>query len=518
MSSNAGQFGTDAAVVGTDGAERNGGGVAAIGKDGVGRNGGEAGAVGRGGAGRNGGGTAAVGKSVAGSTGEGAAKSRKLRRPMGSRHFARFVLLLLLAAGAAALWSRGAAVEWLFFGAAAAVSVWCLVVPYLMVGRMEAVRLLEAPKALADGDELRIRLVVSVARPLPLCWLAVSESIVNETAYGKPVLFCKRVLVPGFRRTQTIIYTVKGLQRGELSYRPLQVMVGDLLGLTVRSFEIECPGHTLVLPKPPEVSMGKWLPGEKSAGDRRAAASVEPISSGKAAAGRSGAGLDMRVYAPGDPLRLVNWRAMARGLGMQTRLNEWAAPCGAIILLDASGEAYCGDQRLFDACVGRAALALRNVFESGRDAKLLASGQEELELHVKAGNRASLRHAEEQLARLRAEGTLPLTQWLQDRMSRLPKGAKVICISAGASANSAKGREAVERAAKLAAVRGGRAFFWLAGEGEEASLSASGTGVRSGARSHWFGGSVAYMPVQAGYRELPFIERGNSDAAATIGS
>lgn len=436
------------------------------------------------------------------------------RRLVGSRHFVRFVLLLLLAASAAALWSRGAAVEWLLFGAVAAVSVWCLLIPYIMVGRIEAERLIEAPKVLADGDEMRIRLVISTSRPLPLAWLAISEGIVNTTAAARADLSYKKVLLPWLGKKQTVTYRVKGLQRGELSFLPLRVMVGDLLGMTVRTFEIECPGNTLVMSKPPEASMSKWLPGAKSAGDRRFAINGAPMEYGAAAAGRAGAGIDMRVYAPGDPLRRVNWRAMARGLGMQTRLSEWDSPCDTIILLDACSEAFRGDQRMFDACVGRAALALRNMFDSGKDVKLFASGKEELQLHAAAGNRAYLRHAEEQLARLRADGSRPLSSWLQDRMSRLPKGITIICITAGSSFRNGEEREAVEHAAKLAVIRGGRACFWLAGD--EAPLSAASGGVQSG--THGFNNSVAYMPIHSEYRKLPVIEGRDSDAAAAIGS
>lgn len=435
------------------------------------------------------------------------------RRLVGSRHFVRFVLLLLLAASAAALWSRGAAVEWLVFGALSAVSVWCLLIPYIMVGRIEAERLIETPKVLADGDELQIRLVISITRPLPLAWLAISEGIVNITADARADLSYKRVLLPWLTQKQTVTYRVKGLQRGELSFLPLRVMVGDLLGMTVRTFEIECPGNTLVMSRPPEASMSKWLPSAKSAGDRRVVIYGAPMGSGAAAAGRAGAGIDMRVYAPGDPLRRVNWRAMARGLGMQTRLSEWDSPCDTIILLDACSETFRGDQRMFDACVGRAALALRNLFESGKDVKLLASGKEELQLHAVAGNRASLRHAEEQLARLRADGPLPLYAWLQDRMSRLPKGITIICITAGSSFRIGEEREAVEHAARLAAVRGGRACFWLAGE--EASQSAASGGALSG--MHGFNNSIAYMPIHSEYRKLPVIEGRGSDAAASIG-
>ncbi|MBW7474874.1 DUF58 domain-containing protein [Paenibacillus oenotherae] len=430
-------------------------------------------------------------------------------RHVGSRHWGQMVLMLLLIASGAALWSRGHAVEWLLFGVMAVLALGCLLAPCIMIGRIEAARFLETAKVLADGDELRIRLVISSSGPLPFMWLAVSDEIVNVTSEAGPSLLYRRVLLPWFRQKQTVAYTVKGVQRGELSFEPVRIMVGDLLGMTVRTFRIECPASRLVMPRPPEAALGKWLPGIHSAKAALAAENGAPLSSAARAAGLSGGGLDMRAYVPGDPLRRVNWRAVARGLGMQTRVSESDAPCDTIIMLDASGAMFGGDPRMFDACVGRAALALRTVFDSGRGVKLMCSSKEELRLHIEAGDRDALREAEQRLARLRADGERPLAEWLVAVISRIPKAAKVVCITGGAIAHSGEGKDMMERTAKFAAVRGGRAHFWLAGEAPGPS-----GGQQQG---KWFGGYVAYLPLHAAYRNQPVIEGGDCDACATTG-
>ncbi|WP_258881438.1 DUF58 domain-containing protein [Paenibacillus sp. sptzw28] len=489
------------------------------------------------------------------------------RKPQ-SRHFARLVLILLLAACGAALQSRGGAVEWLLFATAAAMAVWCIVIPYAAVGRITVERSIDAGARLVDGGSMIVRLTVRSTRPLPMMWVSVKEEIINaseaEGSRPSPPLLFRAIALSLFSRKQTISYTVMGLQRGELLFRPVRITVGDLLGMSMRSFIISTDGRALVRPVPPQGDRIEGLPGSLA---RTKPVHKRPIDSigassmsAAAAVRRSGSGVQSRVYVPGDPLWRVNWRAMARGLGLHTRISDAELPGDTVILLDASKTVYTGDGRLFDANAGRAWLAVRSAWEAGNGIKLICTDLEETRIHIRSGDRSALRNAEERLARLRADGVKPLAEWLADITASLPRGAAFVCFSAvhsdlpdgaavmgGAArkpgdltgASRARGgnsslaaaeagnkiygssledspaghMSSIYHAARIAGVRGARLYMLFSCRGA----------VPSDAERRWqerlsgAGCFAGLLPVPADYRKQPEIAEGvDRDASAAI--
>ncbi|MBB3112588.1 uncharacterized protein (DUF58 family) [Paenibacillus phyllosphaerae] len=347
-----------------------------------------------------------------------------------SRHAARLALLGFIAIAAAAVQARGGAVEWLLLGASAAAGCLVWIVPYLAVGRVEAHREFEET-GLYDGGTLTVKLSIRTSLPMPFMWVTVKETLRDPGAERRQErIEATAVYIPGLRRSHAIRYSVQGVHRGEMEFGPLTVVCGDWLGMTVRSFQIACPGRVTILPDAPRGEKVKALPGALAAIRQTGAQAVagndltalQPV---RAVQLQPGASSETRGYIPGDPLRLISWRAMARGLGMQTRIGSPEPPGDIVLLLDVSSRAYEGDGRQFDAAVGRTALAMRYGVRSGRGVTLLAGGRK---YRLRAGDEAGLRQAEHQLARLRTARSSEL-EWAGTELSRLPRGADVICVT-----------------------------------------------------------------------------------------
>ncbi|WP_274648958.1 DUF58 domain-containing protein [Paenibacillus humicola] len=360
-------------------------------------------------------------------------------REVKGRFAARLLLLGLLGLSAMALQARGGAAERLFFGVLSAVSVWCWVVPYLSVGRISAERFVTPDGGTAvDGGSLRVKLTLRMSRPLPLLWLAVRDELAYPDGESGRTLVFRSLGLPGFARELTIEYGVSGLHRGEIAIRPVQVAAGDPLGLTVRSFVVPCESRMLVRPSPPLPGMPggmerSLVPGGQRTsvhGPPRGAAGAPAIGAASATS-RPGAGPDSRIYAPGDPLRRVDWRAMARGAGLQTRLDDREPPAEEAVLLDVSAGSYGGDRRLFDASAGSAAGALQAAAASGRGVSLLLGAPGLPKRYVGAGDQAAYGQAVDTLARLHAEKEAPLADAIAEASLALPRGSVIVCLTAG---------------------------------------------------------------------------------------
>ncbi|WP_308637814.1 DUF58 domain-containing protein [Paenibacillus silvisoli] len=470
-----------------------------------------------------------------------------MKRPeMRSRFMAQAVVLLLFGASLAALYARGGAVEWLLVTVTGAVAFCGLLLPYMAVGKLSVDRFVKDAGQLVDGGEMEVRLTLRLSRLVPFMWVGLSEVLVPVTdeQTGKQAgtkvrtwagikagtragikagtragnrVAVRHAFLPGFKRVFTCTYTVKGLRRGELDFGTVQVSFGDMLGLTVRTLEVDCPGKVLVRAAAPTGEAFTDLPGYRpgSSGSERQpiAAFGSQIIAAAARASRSGTGPDMRTYMPGDSPRRIDWRAMARGLGMQTRVSNAEEAGQLIVLLETTQSAYGGDERLFDAHVGRAALLIGQAVRKGKNVLLVTNGADgRNELKVRAGERLDLHAAEVQLARLRwsvAGGDL-LPQLISDVVAGMSRGAALVCLAAGMKAGkfaSAGERSAAEDhvayGAKLAAVRGVKLILLLSGAdtGSKTPLD-----VAWGKRLQGTGCLVKSLPVPKTYlNQVPVV-------------
>ncbi|RAP74422.1 DUF58 domain-containing protein [Paenibacillus montanisoli] len=464
-----------------------------------------------------------AGKAEAMQTGQAglAAPSRRAaeRSKLRSRYFAKAMVILLLGASLAALYARGGAVEWLLATVLAAVSIGCLIFPYFAVGKLSVKRSVKEAGRLFDGGEMEVQLKLRFSRPVPFMWVGVSDEVVPVSAArdGKRVM-ARHAFLPGLKRAFQLTYTVKGLRRGELDFGTVQVTVGDMLGLTVRTFEVVCAGKALVHAKAPAGESFSDLPGFRpgsTSSERQPIAAIGgQMITAAARASRSGAGPDVRTYMPGDSPRRVDWRAMARGLGMQTRVSNAEEAGQLIVLLETTASAYGGDERLFDAHVGRAALLIGQAVREGKNVLLLTNGADgRKEQKVRAGERADLLAAEEQLARLQWSLTgEPLPQLVSDVVAGMSRGAALVCLAAemkagkAASAEPEPAADYVVYSAKLAAVRGVRLVLLLSQKATEAKPSDAGWSKRL----QGTGCLVKSLPVPQAYRnQVPEVADSN---------
>lgn len=437
-----------------------------------------------------------------------------------SRIMTRIWAAILLGIGIFALVERGGAVEWLFAAVVLLSAGAGLLLPYAALGRIRAERIVHDAGSLADGGEMRVTLQLQLSRRmLPFMWVCVQEELVDACAAQGVRVQVARALLPGFSRRLTLDYTVAGLLRGELTFSRLTVTAGDLTGLTMRTVVVACPGQAIVKPAAPAGEELGELPGFEAAQARRGMQPVSVFGGQMMAAAsrlrRDGAGPELRGYIPGDSLRRIDWRAMARGLGMQTRMNEAAEAGTVILLLETSSAAYGKDRRLFDANAGRAAAMMKQALREGKRVKLLTNS-ETASVIYDGDSGSEPGEAVIRLARLRPDAAVkPMSQRLSDIVAGAPGGAAVICLTAGTTGSA----DAIARpssdpgnityGAKLAGVRGIRLQLLLsvpAGGGDAARswqerLQGTGCLVKALPMSERFGSvkpAVEHASVSSG--------------------
>jgi len=406
-----------------------------------------------------------------------------------SRYAVRTGLLAAIVLAVIAVKERSGAVEVLLLTITCAAAMLGWILPYIAAGRLSISRVLGSGKLYEDGGHMPVQLQITTDLPMPLMWLSVTEEIVNETAkdmevskespknkdshtgqhwqhtgqqtehhkgHFTSVTHFRMLYIPGFSRTRRINYVVRNLQRGSLHFRPLRIEIGDLLGLTVRSFILSHPDEALVLARPPvngpqanypsgAAYHPRHRPVSKIYEDVNIASQIDKHRSvvpgqggGRGAAARmAGSGYELRGYVPGDPIRYVHWRAMARGLGLLTRISEPEQPLLQLIVLDVTNPVYRRSRRLFDAAVGHASMAVSKSAGSGCEVLLLCTSGTSLQ--VRSGKKDDLWAAEEELAQLLPASPAGNGEQWENMFSKLAGTCgNVLCITAEA-ANSGKG-------------------------------------------------------------------------------
>ncbi|XEC93880.1 DUF58 domain-containing protein [Paenibacillus tarimensis] len=385
----------------------------------------------------------------------------------GKRMLAWVVLGLLLGSLAAGVWMRGGAVEWFAFIVIAGMLLLSISAPLISIRKVQVLRKLlqDSP---VSGGELGVELTVRSSFIVPMVWIAVKDEAKNETNPGEKPVEYRRVVLPWFSREFTLQYVLRPLRRGELLFCAVHVTVGDMFGLITRQVSIACESRTLVLPEPirEDNQAGRWVwSSPKVNGAGRKLLSTAGENEGTKGTGlRPGSGHDLRAYAAGDPLRCLDWRSMAKGRGWHIRTETPAAPVERIIVLDRSVSSYGNNSRLFDACVSRALWGARQSLVEGAGVLLLydAHGKDALRSGRERPGRY-LARAAVQMARLKADSGRPADEAAFNALKSVPRGATIICVSAGSGDWKAL--------AQFAASRGCRLELWLTAGGKTPAYS-----------------------------------------------
>ncbi|MBN1937884.1 MAG: DUF58 domain-containing protein [Anaerolineae bacterium] len=228
-----------------------------------------------------------------------------------------FGVLLALASGAAALWSK-----------------YCL-------NSLTYRRKLKSDRIFC-GEETDLSIEITNAKPLPLPWLWVSDRFPSDLALvtGKlsttvgddeeTVTFLYDLMsIRWYERLQRT-YRVRGNKRGLYEFGPVSLISGDLFGLDQKYMRFSDTDHLLVYPKVvPVTEFG--LPFERPGGEVKATRKViqDPLRMAT-----------VREYVPGDSPRHIHWKNSARTDKLQTKVFDPSANPTLVIFCDLQTHFY----------------------------------------------------------------------------------------------------------------------------------------------------------------------------------
>jgi uncharacterized protein (DUF58 family) len=172
------------------------------------------------------------------------------------------------------------------------------------------------------GEEVDLVIEITNAKPLPLAWLEIEDSVPGAQIEIQPGP-TRPSHLPGRRILGMLLsarwyerirrhYRVRCRARGFLAFGPATLRSGDVFGFTTRELELEDEDYLLVYPK--IVSLDRLgLPAGDPFGDvplRRQWLFEDPLRT-----------VGVREYRPGDSPRRLHWKASARAPGQQLQVK-----------------------------------------------------------------------------------------------------------------------------------------------------------------------------------------------------
>lgn len=211
-------------------------------------------------------------------------------------------------------------------------------------------------------------------------------------------------------------------RRGFYPLDRVRVLVRDLLGFMTWEGELSCPAPLWVLPR------YERLPGLRGLSPRRTLP-----ASGTARSRREGVGVQFfatRPYIPGDELRRLNWKALARRDQPVVNLYEGERAAEVTVVLDGRERAYWvpGGRELFEHAVRACAALCDGAIREGHRTGLLLYG-ERLEWVFPSCGRAHRERLLQGLARAEMGFSEAFAE-LGELPTRLfPSGSPIIIVS-----------------------------------------------------------------------------------------
>jgi len=171
------------------------------------------------------------------------------------------------------------------------------------------------------GEEITLSFVVENAKPLPLPWLEIEETVPRALAFqGRRLriqVSTNRAVLENLFSLRwyeriTRRYTITCQARGVHMFGPTSIRSGDLFGFSERNEVLDARQYLIVYPLVVPLSSFR-LPARHPFGDRRAPRRLleDPLR----IAG-------VRDYMYGDDLRRVHWKASARAMQLQSKVYD----------------------------------------------------------------------------------------------------------------------------------------------------------------------------------------------------
>jgi uncharacterized protein (DUF58 family) len=355
----------------------------------------------------------------------------------------RWLAWAVIAAGwagcLAAVLLRGGAVESFMMAVLTMIIAVSGIAPIMAASGLSAVRVLSG-EVTREGGQHAVRLTLSRSWPVPFVWLAVQDETVNESSAANRGISVRTVFTPLLGKEMTFRYTLHKLRRGRHPFGHVSVTVGDWLGLTAIQKRIESKAVFVVLPGLPQADIPYQL---ERAGAAAQAAPALPAGEApdlrgeagraeiEAAVRAAGIGPDSRPYREGDSLRHLDWRSAAKGRSLQTKVHTLEQPVKTVIAVDTLASAYERDDRLFDACVGWAALAVTQAASyGGAVTLLLGQDQAAFQSPFDGDNQTGLSGMLHAMALLRADGKGSLAGSLAKGANSITRGCTILAFTA----------------------------------------------------------------------------------------
>lgn len=154
----------------------------------------------------------------------------------------------------------------------------------------------EVPAYLPNGDEASVVVIVRNTALVRVPWLAMRESIALglRTTMPQP-----SVITLGAGAEHRFSYTIRGARRGWYTVGPLQMTLGDVLGLSRVRLNVPATFVTVYPQIVPLADLG--LPATLSYGPLTGQYTEDPARPA-----------GVRAYMPGDDVRRLDWKSTAR--------------------------------------------------------------------------------------------------------------------------------------------------------------------------------------------------------------
>lgn len=291
-----------------------------------------------------------------------------------------------------------------------------LVWSFLSIRGLRFARILRQDRAQV-GEVIEQKLELRSFLPIPRVWL---EFVDGGTLPGYSA---GRILDLGMNGRRVWVLEARCVRRGLYQLGPARLSGSDPFGMF--QFSRRVGGSTPVLVYPQTVDLtGFVLPGGNLAGGTRQRRGWQQTTSHVAS---------VREYRPGDPVRHVHWPSTARSGRLMVKEFDAEPSADLWIVLDlhAAVQRGSGDESTEEYGVKVAASLGRHFLAQGRAVGLIAIGEEHRVLPSDRGQRQLLKLLEE-LAVVRADGSMPIAEVLAAEADRCTRSAALLVVTPSA--------------------------------------------------------------------------------------
>ncbi len=335
-------------------------------------------------------------------------------------------LLTILAAGggmAMLALTHNAAAEYFMFSALTAVLLVTYASSRLSTRAVEVRRSCSA--RVYENEPLTVQLEVTNRGRFPRFLVDVNDRLPEFMEAEGDHEFMIPTLWPGER--VVLSYLARARKRGVYVWGPLEISASDPFGVFQRFAPLEAVGEAVVYPKPLDL-YGSL---------RRSGLELRGTSTGERARG-SESGLDfygIRDFSPGDDLRRIHWPATAHhGRLTVIEFDRGASENVAVVLDTMAGTEFgAGADSSLEIGV-RAAASLLHWALASEGVCFLAVAPADGPRWVSAQQVHREYEVLEVLARVSADGAMPVSALLQWAARHLDSSANVVVITAAADA------------------------------------------------------------------------------------